>query len=1557
MNEPDLSYHGDEIAIIGLSARFPKARNVDEFWNNLRTGVESVTFFSDEEILSSDIDSALLRDPNYVKAGAVLEDIEMFDASFFGYSPREAEIIDPQQRLFLECAWEALEHAGYDPERYPDRIGVYASGSISTYLMNLYTHPRLIESAGDFHVVMGNEKDFLPTRVSYKLNLKGPSISIQTACSSSLVAVHVAGQALLAGECEMALAGGVSIGTPQVAGYMFQKDGIESPDGHCRAFDARGQGFVRGNGLGIVVLKRLEDALADGDHIHAVIKGSAVNNDGSVKVGFTAPSVDGQAQVISMAIAIGRIEPETIGYIEAHGTGTQLGDPVEIAALTKAFRAGTTKERFCAVGSVKTNIGHLDSAAGIAGLIKAVLALTRKEIPPSLHFERPNPKIDFASSPFYVNTELRSWQAGRTPLRAGVSSLGIGGTNAHVILEEAPRPKSSGPSRPYHLLLQSARTASGLEKATAHLREHLNREESASLADIAYTLQMGRRPFGHRRAALCRDRQEAAAALESLDPRRVFTSGGESKNRPVVFMFPGAGAQHVNMGVDLYRSERVFRDSVDMCAQLLGAILGYDLRDLLYPREDAAGQVAARLRQTSVAMPALFVTEFALARLWMSWGVYPEAVIGHSFGEYVAACLAGVFSLEDALQLVSERGRLMQKLPAGAMLALPMAPHEVEPLLGGRLSLAAINGPSLCSVSGPADAIEELALALTEKGEEFHRLHIDVAAHSSMVEQVRDEFTSFIGRLNLCEPSIAYLSNVTGTWVTPGEVTDPGYWARHLCQTVRFSDGARELLKEGDRVFLEVGPGRTLSTLIRQHPGTMETEVLTSMRHPEDQQSDSVSLLSALGRLWVAGVGVDWAAFYADERRVRVPLPTYPFEPKRFWVEARPRAERRAGNSAAGERRKDITDWFYVPSWKRSVSPAAAKASDPAGRKLCWVVFTDSCGLGASLAERLGGEGQNLIYVTRGNGYAENGRDRYQIDPHEPNDYRLLFAELRALGKVVDTIVHLWAVTGSASPQMTDDVAREMQCLYFNSLIYLVQALEERDVEHPLRIEVVSNDMHEVGGEQNLIPEKALVLGPCKVITQEYPNITCRSIDLTIDESRPLEIEKAAGHLLAELHARLPGPVIAYRGNHRWVRIFEPLRLDREEGPNARLRAGGVYLILGGMGGMGLELARFLAGAVRARLVLVGRSPFPGRDEWDGWLSAHGEGDEVSARIRKLQAIERLGAKILVLSSDVTSAERMAEVVSKTREHFGDINGVIQAAGIAEGGIIELETSEKIERLLSAKVRGTRVLESALGEAKLDFMVLCSAQNAILGGVGLVGHCAANAFLDAYVNYYTGKFNTFSVAIDWDRWKAVGMAAGVEEGHKELTGEELEGGMSVEEGVEVFDRILRQGWSKQIVVSPVDFMPLVEDSNTFTATVALKELEQRHSSRELHPRPVLKSSYAPASSELERSLTGIWQQLLGIEQIGIHDNFFELGGHSLLATRLISRVRLQNGVEISLKDFFASPTIKDLAEVLTACIVARSDSDKVDQLLDLLEQIDDNEAARLSASDPLVDDR
>jgi acyl transferase domain-containing protein/acyl carrier protein len=902
MNErhPPHSKNDSEIAIIGMSCRFPGAKDLDAFWQNLKRGVESISRFTDQELAAEGIAPALLSNPNYVKASAILPDIEWFDATFFGISPREAEIMDPQHRLFLECAWEAIENAGYDPDTYHGAIGVYAGAGMNTYLLNnLYPNRDLLEAADVFQMMIANDKDFMPTRVSYKLNLKGPSVNVQTACSTSLVAVHMACQSLLAGECDMALAGGVSVHVPQKTGYLYQEGMILSPDGHCRAFDAKARGTVIGNGVGIVVLKRLGDAIADSDCIHAVIKGSAINNDGSGKVGYTAPSVDGQAAVISEAMAIAGVEPDTITYIETHGTGTVLGDPVEIAALTQAFRASTPKKGGCAIGSVKTNLGHLDAAAGVAGLMKTVLALKHQMIPPSLHFEHPNPRIDFANSPFYVNAALSEWKTNGTPRRAGVSSFGIGGTNAHVVLEEAPQRAASSESRqkagtrhrPYELLVFSAKTSTALETATANLVEHLQKHADLNLADVAYTLAVGRKRFNHRRILVCQGVEDAVTALGTSDPKRVLTAFRESAHPPVAFMFPGQGTQYVKMGLELYQTELVFREQVDSCSELLKPHMELDLRDVLYPSETE--MEAAQLNQTFLAQPALYVIEYALAQLWLSWGVRPQAMIGHSIGEYVAATLAGVFSLEDALTLVAARGRLMQQLPEGRMLAVPLPEEEVYLLLGEKLSLAAVNGPSLCTVSGPTDAVDALQNWLVEQGVVCRRLHTSHAFHSAMMEPILRPFTEQVKKVRLKPPQIPYVSNVTGAWIKTEEATAPNYWARQLRQTVRFAEGVGQLLKEPARILLEVGPGRTLSTLARRYPDRGDEPVVLSSLRPlqvensrnGDRQSDVAFIFTTLGRLWLAGVQVAWSGFYAHERRHRLALPTYPFERQRYWVE------------------------------------------------------------------------------------------------------------------------------------------------------------------------------------------------------------------------------------------------------------------------------------------------------------------------------------------------------------------------------------------------------------------------------------------------------------------------------------------------------------------------------------------------------------------------------------------------------------------------------------------------------------------------------------------------
>ena len=1052
----------DEIAIIGMAGRFPGAKNVEKFWQNLRKGVESISFFTNEELVSVGIAPAVLNDPTYVKAGSVLEDIELFDASFFGFTPREAEITDPQHRLFLECVGEALESAGYDSESYAGQIGLFAGVTLSTYLLsNLYPNRDLIEPDNGFQTWIGNDKDHLPTQISYKLNLRGPSINVQTTCSTSLVAVHLACQSLLNGESDIALAGGVSIQVPQKAGYRYQEGGILSPDGHCRAFDANAQGTIFGDGLGVVVLKRLEDALCDRDCIHAVIKGSAINNDGSLKVGYTAPSVDGQRQVILEALALAGVEPETINYIETHGTGTSLGDPIEIAALTQAFRTSTDEKGFCAIGSVKTNVGHLNTAAGVTGLIKTVQALKYQQIPPSLHFKQPNPQIDFANSPFYVNTTLSEWKTNGTPRRAGVSSFGIGGTNAHVILEEAPEVEASTCSRPWQLLLLSAKTSSALERATANLAEHLKQHPDLNLADVAHTLQVGRRTFDHRRMVVCRDLQyfsdkadltplpykgmgestspllqgeglgerltekychnldDALKALTTLDPQRVFTHYQKPCNRPVVFMFSGQGSQYVNMARELYEVEPTFQETVDICSEILKPRLGLDLRHVLYPtlcfqtppsdsdpphaphpqrgphappflrgensvkvplfNSDLGGsrglktrpseaqteEASRQLQQTAITQPALFVVEYALAKLWMEWGVRPVAAIGHSIGEYVAAAIAGVFSLEDALTLVCARGQLMQQLPQGSMLAVPLPEKEVQPLLGKELSLAAINGPSSCVVSGSTEAVEALQNQLASQGIECRRLHTSHAFHSQMMQPILEPFAIAVKKVTLKPPLIPFISNVTGTWITEDEATNPDYWSKHLRQTVRFSPGISELLKQPEQILLEVGPGRTLSTLTRRHlEADAKQLVLTSLPHPQEQQSDAAFLLNALGRLWMAGVEIDWSGFYTHEQRYRLPLPTYPFERQRYWIDAKSPSLSSSSNSVT---------------------------SDPKER---WFVFVDECGMGSQLINRLEQKGKDVITVKVGEQFTKVSEGVYAINPQNRDDYDALLAEL-----------------------------------------------------------------------------------------------------------------------------------------------------------------------------------------------------------------------------------------------------------------------------------------------------------------------------------------------------------------------------------------------------------------------------------------------------------------------------------------------------------------------------------------------------------------------------------
>lgn len=883
-------FHDDDIeqiAIIGMAGRFPGANNVDQFWQNLREGRECTTQFSEEDLLERGVTKEEFSHPDYVKSGLVLENIDLFDAAFFGYTAKQAEIMDPQQRIFLEIAWEALENAGCNPDTYNGAIGVFGGAGGNDYRKRIAADFNSVTSdIAPFQVMIANDPDFLTTRVAYSLNLKGPSFSLQTACSTSLVAVHVACQHLLMYQCDVALAGGVSIRLPQGVGYRYREGMIWSPDGHCRAFAADSGGTLLGRGAGIVVLKRLSEAIAERDTVYAVIKGSAINNDGALKVGFTAPSVDGQASVISMAQGISGVSPETISYVEAHGTGTPLGDPIEIQALTQAFRLKTTAKNYCAIGSVKTNIGHLDQAAGVAGLIKTVLSLKNMEIPPSLHCKEPNPNIDFPNSPFFVNTELTDWQSDKGPRRAGVSSFGIGGTNAHVILEEAPALQDASDSRSWQVLLLSARTETGVGRAATNLAAYLQNNSKLNLADAAYTLQVGRKHFDYRWAAVCKDKEQAVSFLtEAVGP--VHSLEGETRKTDIIFMFSGQGSQYVGMGEGIYRSEHVFREQVDYCAEVLMPLIASDIREILFPRPDKATEATELINQTRITQPALFVIEYCLAKLLESWGITPKAMVGHSIGEYVAACLAGVFSLKDALTLVARRGKMMQDLDSGSMLAVPLSEKELVSLLPSGLSVAVINGPGMTVISGKETEIVGFKEKIEEdRGLECRILHTSHAFHSYMMEPIVEEFAKAVSSFALSEPQIPFVSNVSGTWISNEEATSPQYWASHLRQPVRFSPCINTLLRDRSRLFVEVGPGQVLVNLTKLHPESKDCLVLPITRRPVERKDDLAVLLNSLGKLWSEGVSVDWSAFGHRELRQKIPLPTYPFEWKKYWLDS-----------------------------------------------------------------------------------------------------------------------------------------------------------------------------------------------------------------------------------------------------------------------------------------------------------------------------------------------------------------------------------------------------------------------------------------------------------------------------------------------------------------------------------------------------------------------------------------------------------------------------------------------------------------------------------------------
>ncbi|MGE3174850.1 MAG: SDR family NAD(P)-dependent oxidoreductase [Planctomycetota bacterium] len=1324
-----------DIAIVGLGCRLPGAQNPDEFWQLLRDGRCARTEFADDALRALGVSEQDLRDPAYVKAGMKLDGIDQFDAGFFGFSPRDAAIMDPQHRVFLEVCWEALEHAAHVPDRFDGRIGVFAGCGMDTYLLhNVLTNPQLVRDVGMFLIRhTGNDKDFLATRVSYQFDLRGPSVNVLTACSTSLVAIHQAAQSLLAGECDLALAGGVTILVPQERGYRYEPGEILSPDGHCRAFDASSKGTIFGSGAGVVVLRRLADAQRDGDHVHAVLAGSAVNNDGARKVGYLAPSVDGYAEVVAEALALADVTADQVQYVEAHGTGTPVGDPIEIEALTQAFRATTERTQFCGIGSVKTNIGHLDTAAGIAGLLKVVLAMQHGQLPKSLHFEAPNPLIDFARSPFQVVAREREWAQPADGLRiAGVSSLGVGGTNAHAVLRQAPAPVLEEPAYPrrYHLLPLSARSDAAVLDGAQRLAGFLGHRDDDDLPAIAATLQLGRKGFAHRAFAVGLTAEELATDLASGLQGRIR----KAPERPgsVVFLFPGGGAQYPGMGRGLYEHEAAYRAAADECLAALPDDARAHVHALLFGARSTAAH-AAELERPSLALPALFCTEYALARTLAAFGVEPEAMLGHSMGEYVAACLAGVFSPAQGMQIVRLRGELFEEVAQGAMLSVPVAADRIDGIDGRELSLAAANAPGLSAVAGSVEAIERLQARLLGEGVECQRLRIHVAAHSHLLDPILDRFREGLRGIPMQPAQRPFVSNVTGDWIEPARAADPDYWVTHLRHTVRFQDGAATLLAAGDRTFVEVGPGKALLSLVRLHEASKRSAMTTSLPHAQETVPADRALLECLGRLFQAGVRPDWRRLQGGPRR-RVPLPTYAFQRQRYWIEP---GKPIGGDAAAADRaaptRLPVDRWRQVPAMVARALDAEAQPRAAAR----WLVVGGGGPLLRVLQDRVQALGGGVFHARTGAGFAD-ADGGCAFAPRDPDSVSHMLA---AAGEF-DRVLFLMATDGAEPVAVT------------TAMVRLLQALGQSGRDAAVRLLCVTESALPADGAPQQ-PEQAVVHGFARVVAREYDGLVARAVDVGVGDLDDPGLVEA---LLREIEAPADAAAsVALRRGRRLVPELQPAAPVPAGAPGA-LQERGVYLITGGLGGLGLEVASDLATRCRARLVLVSRRGLPPREAWDGWLALRPD-DAVGRAIARVRALEAAGSEVLVCAADVGDLAAMTDVVARAQARFGALHGVFHAAGVLDDGPIQLRRAEQVERVLRPKVLGAQVLDAATAALEPGLMVLFASTSGLRGIPGQCDYAAANAFLDSFAHWRTAERPGRTLAVDWGVWRDVGMVA------------------------------------------------------------------------------------------------------------------------------------------------------------------------------------------------------